>query len=382
MSNPIYPMSAEKIVYCRVFREMYMKLRLMLATLGLAVLAASGLQAQLFVGPNLQVGMTHSKNFVIEDTSRYYIANGPGIFAAGGVDFAYQFDDKIRVQLGGQGQLRTFNVKAPDGVTGLSFTNIKKNAVVVSVPLSINYRIPLSKGGNKYFNIMAGHSLDFSFHDSVVTKSPMTSIDSGGAFLHHFYETPRQKFPITSVLLGVGADMKSAKGNVFNVSLVWSLSTRTLWRGSVQEWEVLHQNYDPSTATADPEEFPDHYYEWALRGSHLSLRASYLFELTGNKEGKEKKDKDDEDEDDKETKPSSSDESKSSKPSKAKRDKDADEEEGGKPAQPAKEKAAKPVKEKAAKPEKEKAEKPSKEKPSKPEKEKKEKKDKDAVDGE
>lgn len=347
---------------------MYMKLRHSLAALGLALLAGSGLQAQLFIGPGLQVGMTHSKNFVIEDTSRYYIANSPGLFAAGGFDLAYQFDDKIRVQLGAQGQLRSFNLKAPDGVEGLSFTNIKKNAVVVSVPLSINYRIPFSKGSNNYFNIMAGHALDFSFHDSTVTKSPMTPIDSGGAFIHHFYEIPRQKFPITSVMLGVGAEMKTAKGNLFNVSLVWSLSTRTLFRGSVQEWEVLHQNYDPNTATADPEEFPDHYYEWALKGSNLSLRAAYYFNLTGNKEGK-KKDKDEDEDDEKDEKSTKPEKEESSKPSKAKRDKDL--EEGDKPA-----------KEKAEKPEKEKAEKPAKEKAAKPEKEKKDKKDKDAVDGE
>lgn len=350
---------------------MDMKLRHSLAALCLALLAGSGLQAQLFIGPGLQVGMTYGKNSVIEDSSRYYIANSPGIFAAGGLDLAYQFDDKIRVQLGVQGQLRSFNVKAPDDVEGLSFTNIKKNAVVVSVPLSINYRIPFSKGSSNYFNIMAGHSLDFSFHDSTVMKSPMTPIDSGGAFIHHFYEIPRQKFPITSVLLGVGADMKTAKGNLFNVSLVWSLSTRNLFRGSVQEWEVLHQNYDPSTATADPEEFPDHYYEWALKGSNLSVRAAYYFNLTGNKEGKEKKDKDEEEEDEKSTKPEKEE---SSKPSKAKRDKDeVEEDKPVKEAKPAKEKAEKPAKEKAEKPAKEKAEKPAKEKT---------KKDKDAVEGE
>jgi hypothetical protein len=174
---------------------------------------------------------------------------------------------------------------------------------VISVPLSINYRVPLGDAGNKYFNIMAGHALDFSFADSTVTKSPGTPIDSGGSFIHHLYQIPKQNFPVTSVLLGIGADMVSAKGNLFNISLVWGISTRTLFKGSVQEWEVLHQDYDASTATADPEEFPDHYYEWALRGSNLSVRAAYYFDLKGDdKEEKEKKKKEKDEEEEEEAK--------------------------------------------------------------------------------
>jgi hypothetical protein len=62
----------------------------------------------------------------------------------------------------------------------LSFTSIKKNAVLVSLPLSINYRIPMGDGGNRFFNMIAGHSFDFSFPDSTVTKNPMTPLIQAG----------------------------------------------------------------------------------------------------------------------------------------------------------------------------------------------------------
>lgn len=301
-----------------------MKQRLWIVILGLLLMGSLSLPAQLFIGPAVQLGMTYSKNFVIEDTSRYYIQNAPSLFAAGGFDLAYQFDEKVRVQLGVQGQLRSFNLTAPEDAEGLSFTNIKKNAVLISLPLSINYRIPMGDGGNRFFNVMAGHSFDFSFADSTVTKTPMSPIDSGGAFTHHVYEIPKQKFPLTSVLLGVGMDMKTAKGNLLNVSLVWGISTRTLFKGSVQEWSVLHQNYDPATATADPEEFPDNYFEWALRGSNVSVRASYYFDLKKDEE-KEKKEKDEDDEE--ETKPAKVKEAKPEKEKAPKKKKNDEEDE-------------------------------------------------------
>jgi hypothetical protein len=126
---------------------------------------------------------------------------------------------------------------------------------------------------------------------------------------------------------------------LFNISLVWGISTRQIFAGSVREWNTLHQDYAPSTTIKDPEEFPDHYYEWALRGSTLSLRASYYFKFK-TKEEKEA--------------------------AKSKNAGDMPEEgnkEDGKVEKPAKEKAEKPAKEKAEKPAKE--EKAPKEKKSK-----------------
>ncbi|MFM2377104.1 MAG: hypothetical protein RLZZ165_2201 [Bacteroidota bacterium] len=249
----------------------------------------SPLSAQLHIGPAIQGGMTYSKNIIIPDTSQYHIGNLPGLFGAMGLDFAYLLDKNVRIQAGIQGQYRAFNLKAPDGATNLSFTNIKKSAILVSVPLTINYRFPLGSSNTRFFNVIAGHALDYNFADSTVVKNPGTKIDSGGAFVHHFYEIPKYKFPVSTVLLGVGMDMVTGNGNLLNLSLVWGISTRTLFRGSVQEWEVIHQDYDPATATADPEEFPDHYYEWALRGSNISVRAAYYFNLKAAKERKESK---------------------------------------------------------------------------------------------
>lgn len=264
--------------------------------MGLLLLAFSPVSAQLYIGPAVQVGMTYSKNYVIKDTSRYYIGNSPSLFAAAGLDLGYQFDKNIRVQAGLQGQYRSFNLPAPDGVEGLTFTNIKQNTMVVAIPISVNYRIPIGSGGNKFFNVMAGHSLDFVIkkEDSIVLNSTSALIDSGGSFARHEYQFTKTGSPISSVLLGVGADMVSAKGNILNISLVWGISTRQMFRGSIREWNVLHQSYNPTTETKDPEEFPDHYYEWALRGSNVSLKATYLFQISSkDKEGKKDKDKSD-----------------------------------------------------------------------------------------
>jgi hypothetical protein len=272
---------------------MYMKKGHLAVVLGLFLLTFSHLSAQLYIGPAVQVGMTYSKNKIVKDTSQYYIGNAPGIFAAGGFDLAYQFDKNIRVQVGPQAQYRTFNVTAPEDVTGLTFTNIKENTIVIGIPVTVNYRIPLGSGGNRFFNMVAGHSLDFVFKDSVRNNFPAAAVDSGNGFARQDWTINSGGFPVSTVLLGAGADMVSAKGNLFNVSLVWGISTRQIFTGSVREWKTLHQDYNPLTTVKDPEEFPDHFYEWALRGSNLSLRASYYFQLTGkDKEAKKEKDDD------------------------------------------------------------------------------------------
>jgi hypothetical protein len=119
-------------------------------------------------------------------------------------------------------------------------------------------------------------------------------IDSGGSFARHELQFLKKGSAVSTVLLGVGADLVSNNGNILNISLVWGISTRQIFRGSVREWKTLHQDYNPAINPKDPEEFPDHYYEWALRGSNLSLRASYYFQLTGkSKEAKEEAPKDD-----------------------------------------------------------------------------------------
>ncbi len=256
--------------------------------LALLMLGFGQLSAQLYIGPALQGGMTYSKNFIIDDTSKHYISNSPSVFAAGGLDLAYQFDDNIRLQIGGQAQYRAFNLVAPDGVTGLTFTNIKKSTVVIAVPVTINYRVPLKEGGNKYLNFVAGHSLDFTFADSTRINNPTMMVDSGNGFARHDYQITKG-FPISSVLLGAGLDMKTNNG-LLNVSLMWGISTRALFTGNAREWETLNQSFD-ATLDTDPEEFPEHYYDWSLRGSNLSLRVSYYFQLTGKGDKAEKADK-------------------------------------------------------------------------------------------
>ena len=111
-----------------------MKKGLLIVVLGLLGIGFSSLSAQLLIGPAIQAGMTYSKNTIIEDTSRYHIGNSPSLFGAAGFDFAYQFDKNVRVQAGIQGQYRSFNLTAPEGIEGLSFTNIKQSAIVISVP--------------------------------------------------------------------------------------------------------------------------------------------------------------------------------------------------------------------------------------------------------
>jgi hypothetical protein len=274
------------------------------ALLGLLfVLAGTALPAQFLIGPSIAGGMTYSKNFLTPDTSQYYISNAPSIYANGGLDLLYQFDDNIRVQVGIGYTYKRFNLQAPEDRTGLSFTNITRNATAISIPMTLHYRIPI-KEDRSYLNFIVGHSLDMTREDSTLIKSSITPVDSGSTWTRHEYNNLKRMVP--TVLLGVGGDLKFANGNILNLSAVWGIGTGRIFDGSIQEWNVLNQDYDPADPNRPvPEEFPEHFFEWALRGSSVSIRASYWFDLSKKEEkadaapgetstestGKEKKEK-------------------------------------------------------------------------------------------
>jgi hypothetical protein len=253
------------------------------ALLGLLfVLASTALPAQFLIGPSIAGGLTYSKNFLTPDTSQYYISNAPSIYANGGLDLLYQFDDNIRVQVGLGYTYKRFNLQAPEDRTGLSFTNITRNATAISVPMTLHYRIPITED-KTYFNVIVGHSLDFTREDSSLIKSSTTAIDSGGTWTLHEYNNIKRINP--TVLLGLGADLKFENGNILNISGVWGIGTGRIFDGKIQEWNVLNQDYDPADPNRPvPEEFPEHFFEWALRGSSVSIRASYWFDLSKKEE--------------------------------------------------------------------------------------------------
>ena len=67
-------------------------------------------QAQLFVGPSLKAGVTYGANRVVDDTSRFYLQNSPGLYVGGGLDVLYQFNDNVRVQAGIQYSQKNFTL--------------------------------------------------------------------------------------------------------------------------------------------------------------------------------------------------------------------------------------------------------------------------------
>lgn len=253
------------------------------ALLGLLfVLASSALQAQFLIGPSIAGGLTYSKNIITPDTSQYYISNAPSIYANGGLDLLYQFDDNIRVQIGVGYTYKRFNLQAPEDRTGLSFTNITRNATAISIPMTLHYRIPI-KEDKTYLNFIVGHSLDMTREDSTLIKSSTTMVDSGSTWTRHEYNNIKRITP--TVLLGIGGDIQFDNGNILNLSAVWGIGTGQIFDGNIQEWNVLNQDYDPADPNRPvPEEFPEHFFEWGLRGSSVSIRASYWFDLSKKEE--------------------------------------------------------------------------------------------------
>ncbi len=239
------------------------------------ILLTGAAQAQLLVGPTLKGGITYGANSVVDDTSQYYLQNSPGLYVGGGLDILYQFNDNVRLQVGVQYTQKNFSVAPPSPVEGLSFEEIPRKTTVISVPLAIHYRIPLTED-KTYLNFIAGHSFDFTSEDSILNRTPLGPIDSGGSYIRQ--ELINVKRILPTIILGAGLDFQMGNGSVLNTSLIWGLSTGEIVKGELAEWEVLNGPFNPLEQEF-PEEFPEHYYEFSLRGSYVALKMSYWFNL-------------------------------------------------------------------------------------------------------
>lgn len=242
---------------------------------GLFLLASGSVWGQLMIGPGLTGGLTYGQNFIVSDTSQYHLPSAPGLAVGGGVDILYQFNENIRAHVGIGYNYKQLNFTAPSGREGLSFSEIQRTATAVSIPMTVHYRFPIG-GGSTYFNIIAGHQLDFTNEDSVVVKTPSMAVDSGASWTRHEYQNLKRILP--TILLGAGLDFEMGNGNVLNLTALWGLGTGRIFQGNISEWEVLNQPFDPEMQEV-PEEFPEHYFDYALRGSTVSLRVSYWFNL-------------------------------------------------------------------------------------------------------
>lgn len=231
-------------------------------------------QAQLYIGPSLSGGLTYGSNFIISDTSQYHIAPSGGLYFSGGLDILYAFDENIRLQIGGQ--FRSKSYKLEGGTDGNPFS-MERNVTSISIPMAFHYRIPFGSSGKTYLNFMAGHSLDIYSGDSTVLKTADMLVDSAGSFGRYEFVTNNQIIP--TVLLGVGADYEMGNGSILNLSLVWGIGTGRILQGNLSQWDVLNQAFDPNELDV-PEEFPETYHDYAMRGNYLSLRIGYWFNLS------------------------------------------------------------------------------------------------------
>lgn len=265
---------------------MNMKSRFTTILAVLFLLTAGSASAQLYIGPSVSGGLVYGQNFIVSDTSQYHLPSAPGVAVAGGVDILYAFDENIRAHVGIAYRYKQLNLAAPDGREGLSFSEINRTATAVSIPMSIHYRIPLS-GGSKYFNVIAGHSLDFTNEDSTVVRTSSFNADSIQSFTRHEYQNLKRIMP--TILLGAGLDFETGNGSILNVTAMWNLGTGRIFRGNISEWEVINSDFDAETQDV-PEEFPEHYFDFALRGSSVSLQVSYWFNLGDIFSGKDDRD--------------------------------------------------------------------------------------------
>jgi hypothetical protein len=245
-----------------------------LASALLCLSSAAMAQKGINVGLHLAGGQVFSKNIAIPKDSPYYVKNSAGLMYGGGLDLAFGIDDFTSIQSGVSYVSRQFNLTPTDSL-GNTYPELSTTKGLISIPLMVRQRFPLGKSNRLFANVMMGQSLDIVKFDSTTTFTT-GALTAGSAYSRREVVYPKKMIP--TVLLGAGIDFASAKGSALNVSLVWGISPYRLLQGDIKEFDALVNNYDASTdpeGDADPAQFPSYYYDYAMRGSYLSLRLQY-----------------------------------------------------------------------------------------------------------
>jgi hypothetical protein len=253
-----------------------MNLRSILLTTSFAVCAFS-VQAQrgLSFGPSVSFGQVLSRNSILSDTSEYYVKNAPGLFGSGGLDVIFGVDDHVSIHVGAQYNFKQFKLQPKDNATGESYPDLVDMAKYISIPMAVHYRLPLKEGGSTFINFMAGHTLDMIKLDSALTATNGGgAADSGSAYSRRWIRYDKHLMP--TVTLGVGLNFCNAKNSALDISVVWGIGTGKMIRGDIKEWKSLNRDFDPALEE-EPNQFPTSYFDYAMRGSYLSLRISYWF---------------------------------------------------------------------------------------------------------
>lgn len=253
-----------------------MNLRSFFLTLVVAACAIPAMgQRGLSFGPSVSVGQVLSRNMILKDTSVYYVNNAAGLFGSGGVDVLLGIDDHITFRVGAQYNMKEFKLQPTDRETGEAYEELKSRAMYLSIPMSVHYRIPLKEGGSTFLNFQAGHTLDMIKYDSTVTATGNGAVvDSGMAYSRRYVRYDKRNMP--TVTLGMGLSFTNARNSALDISLVWGIGTGKMIRGDIKEWRSLNKNFDPA-AEPEPNQFPTSFFDYAMRGSYLSLRISYWF---------------------------------------------------------------------------------------------------------
>jgi hypothetical protein len=241
----------------------------------LAIFSGASAQKGLMIGPALGVGVNYSKNFFGEKESPFYIQNKMGLFGSGGLDVQYGINEQTSIHVGIQYGYKQYNLTPMVTAEGPSFESLQTNSGTISIPLVLHQRIPTSESRKTWVNLMFGLSIDMLQGDSSVVMSPTAFADSGSfvsrQFIHHLDKT------VTTPILGVGLDFPMGKGTL-NITALWNPGTAVVVEGDVREWNSIVRPFDPFQ-TDVPQEFPDHYFDFKMRGSTVGFRLAYWFNL-------------------------------------------------------------------------------------------------------
>lgn len=238
-------------------------------------------QKGFFIGPAIGVGVNYSKNFIAEQESPYFIDNKMGLYGHGGLDIQYALDEYTQFHVGIAYRYKQYTLDPPGSPEGLSFETLSTSSSTISIPIMVHQRIPLGDSRKMWLNLGAGISIDLVQGDSTVALTPGSDVflvDSGAAVQRHYIHHIKQTLP--TPLLNVGLDFTMGNGSVLNIGAVWSPGTGQVVKGDIQEWESLNNSWEPANEqTPLPQQFPDHYFDFAMRGSTVSLRLAYWFNI-------------------------------------------------------------------------------------------------------
>jgi len=208
-----------------------------------------------------------------------------GFVLKAGFDIVYHFNNKIALQSGVSGFLKTYRVAYPKDFTQIRVNLLQASSRTfnISIPLEVKYLIPISKKKKSFFISTLGMFIDFypenqKWQEGGSAFDPLTNDVAS-----YYADYGIKSIFSTSPKVSIGIEKITKKNNInsFSINFIWGL--KQVMNGNFKYWDgywTFPFTGNPNNPVLLPPIAPNEEYEYFSKGTMFYFEFKKLFKIS------------------------------------------------------------------------------------------------------